>query len=92
MIVISDTTPIISLLKVGQLDLLQKLYKTVLIPQAVYRELTENSSYAKEADIIRATDYLLMGKVENVKSVSILRSITGLDAGESEEVYRYNAC
>lgn len=90
MIVISDTTPIISLLKVGQLDLLQKLYKTVLIPQAVYRELTENPLFAKEADIIRATDYLLMGKVENVKSVSILRSITGLDAGESEALIMYD--
>lgn len=30
MIVISDTTPIISLLKVQQLQLLQKLYGTVL--------------------------------------------------------------
>ena len=38
MIVISDTTPIISLLKAGQLELLHKLYKTVLVPQAVYRE------------------------------------------------------
>lgn len=32
MIVISDTTPIISLLKAGQLELLQKLYNRVLMP------------------------------------------------------------
>ena len=43
MIVVSDTTPIISLLKAGQLELLRKLYATVLIPTAVYRELTENT-------------------------------------------------
>ena len=49
MIVISDTTPIISLLKVQQLQLLQRLYGTILIPNAVYRELTENPSFAEEA-------------------------------------------
>lgn len=45
MIIISDTTPIISLLKADQLELLRKLYKTVLLPRAVYRELTENPVY-----------------------------------------------
>ncbi len=42
MIVISDTTPILSLLKAQKLDLLQKLYKNVIIPKAVYSELTAN--------------------------------------------------
>lgn len=46
MIVISDTTPIISLLKAGQLELLQKLYNKVLMPQAVYRELIEKQKAA----------------------------------------------
>ena len=65
MIVVSDT-PIISLLKTGQLELLQKLYQTVLVPQAVYRELTENPAYINEADIIKNADYLLAVTVENV--------------------------
>ena len=39
MTVISDTTPIISLIKINRLDLLQKLFNEILIPQAVYREL-----------------------------------------------------
>ncbi len=41
MIVISDTTPILSLLKAGHLELLEKLYGNVLVPNAVYHELTE---------------------------------------------------
>ena len=41
MIVVSDTTPIISLMKAGQLELLQKLFEVVCIPDAVYRELIE---------------------------------------------------
>lgn len=36
MIVVSDTTPVISLLKAERLELLQRLYQTVLIPESVY--------------------------------------------------------
>lgn len=35
MIIISDTTPIISLLKINRLDLLEKLFGEVLIPNAI---------------------------------------------------------
>ena len=45
MIVISDTTPIISLIKIDKLFLLQKLFGKVIIPQAVYDELVSNPKY-----------------------------------------------
>lgn len=90
MIVVSDTTPIISLLKAGQLELLQKLYKTILVPQAVYRELTENPVYVNEADIIKNTDFLLAVTVKNIKSVNVLRAVSGLDEGESEALIMYD--
>lgn len=48
MIVISDTTPIISLMKTGRLELLQKLFDVVYIPKAVYQELTENEAFPEE--------------------------------------------
>ena len=35
MIVVSDTTPLISLLKISRLDLLEKLFGEVLIPSAI---------------------------------------------------------
>ena len=35
MIVVSDTTPLILLLKINRLNLLEKLYGSVLIPKAV---------------------------------------------------------
>lgn len=94
MIVISDTTPIIALLKVEQLELLKKLYKKVLVPQAVYRELTENLAYIKEAEAIKTVDFLSVVAVENVKSVNVLRSVTGLDGSGSRSwgMYRLNAC
>ena len=90
MIVISDTTPIISLMKANHLKLLQKLYGNVLIPKAVYSELTENPAYSKEAETIKTLDFLKMVSVENIKSVNVLRSVTGLDAGESEALIMYD--
>lgn len=45
MIVISDTTPIISLLKAEQLGILEDLYGVVIIPEAVYGELISNTRF-----------------------------------------------
>mgnify|MGYP003565962712 CR=1 FL=1 len=39
MIVISDTSSITALISIGYIDILKKLYKEVLIPDAVYNEL-----------------------------------------------------
>lgn len=89
MIVISDTTPVTSLLKADRLELLRELYGTVLMPEAVYKELTENPVYIKEAEIIKKTHFLSVARVENTTSVNILRAITGLDAGESEALILY---
>ena len=48
MIVVSDTTPIISLMKAGKLELLHKLFGVVYIPEAVYRELTDTKHFLKK--------------------------------------------
>ncbi len=89
MIVISDTTPILSLLKAGQLGLLEKMYQTIVIPEAVYNELTGNNSYETEWKAIESCPFLSVEKVDNVESVQILRNVTGLDAGESESLVLY---
>jgi len=86
MIVISDTTPIISLMKTGQLELLQKLFGTVYIPKAVYQELTENKTFSEEVRMVQECEFLYVERVDNEKSVTILRNFTGLDAGESEAI------
>ena len=39
--IVSDTSPITSLAAIDQLELLHQLYDTVIIPQAVYEEMTE---------------------------------------------------
>lgn len=86
MIVISDTTPIISLMKAGQLELLQKLFGAVSIPKAVYQESTENETFVEEVRMVQECEFLYLEKVDNEKSVTILRNFTELDAGESEAI------
>jgi predicted nucleic acid-binding protein len=40
MIIVSNTSPIINLANVDQLDLLNQLYGDITIPQAVFHEIT----------------------------------------------------
>ena len=86
MIVVSDTTPIISLMKAGQLELLRQLFGSVYIPETVYRELTDNEAFSEEVRMVQECEFLYVQKVDNGKSVTILQNFTGLDAGESEAI------
>lgn len=89
MIVVSDTTPILSLLKAEKLELLETLYQTVVMPEAVYNELISNDNYIEERREIETCSFLSVEKVQNIESVRILRDVTGLDAGESESLILY---
>lgn len=83
MIVVSDTTPLITLLKINRLDLLQKLFGVVYIPQGVFAELTSNSDFYEEANEVRGCEFIRIQDV-NPDEVSLFRRTTGLDLGESE--------
>ncbi len=41
MIVVTDSTVLIGLAKIGKLDLLRKIFSKVYIPQEVFKELVE---------------------------------------------------
>ena len=86
MIVVSDTTPLISLLKINRLDLLKKLFGDVLIPQAVFDELTDDERFRLEADQIREKKFIVVKPVNNPESTNILKRATGFDQGESEAI------
>lgn len=49
MIVVSDTTPLITLMKADRLHILQAMFGEVLIPEAVFSEVTANQSFREEA-------------------------------------------
>jgi len=84
MIIVSDTTPLISLLKLNLLDILQKMYNEVAVPEAVYGELVANAAFQEEAQVIRDCEFLRKEAVRNRFAVRVLEAEMLLDRGESE--------
>lgn len=89
MIVISDTTPLITLLKINRLDLLERLYGTIIIPFSVYRELTDNPYFKDEADIVKNCNFIQVKSISNINKVESFQKLSGLDKGESEAIILY---
>lgn len=86
MIVVADTTPLISLLEIKYLHLLSDLFERVIIPEAVLQELVSDTRFEEEATQIRSAPYILPTVVKNQHSVEYLQRVSGLDAGESQAI------
>ena len=86
MIVVSDSTPLITLMKVKRLDILKDMFGAVLIPTAVFSEVTGNDNFREEAELIKQSDYIRVVTVEDNERVTFLQRATGLDLGESEAI------
>jgi uncharacterized protein len=84
-IVISDTSPITSLAAVGQLDLLLQLYTKILIPEAVYRELTATSTPVPGCVEVQTFDWIEVRQVTNRSLIAVLLE-QQLDEGECEAI------
>lgn len=80
--VVSNTTPIISLLKIGKLDILRKVYGKIIVPKAVYNEINagKNKSYFID---LSSLEWIEIKEIENKKS---LHFFLDLDAGEAEVI------
>lgn len=92
MIVVSDTTPLISLMKIGRLVLVEQLFGEVQIPDAVYTELITNTQFLEEARQIQNSSFIKRVVMVDSKSVDLLRRATGLDKGESEAIILSDTC
>jgi predicted nucleic acid-binding protein len=57
-IVVRDTSPINNLAAVNQLNLLHQLYGNVIIPEAVYRELTDPEFPVAGATEVQTFDWI----------------------------------
>lgn len=84
MIIVSDTSPINNLAAINQLELLRQLYGTVIIPEAVYRELTEPDFPVAGATEVQTFDWIQTRQVTNHTIVEVLRN--ELDLGETEAI------
>ena len=82
--IVSNTSPIINLACIGQLDLLPALFGTVVIPPAVFAETTVALPDAPGAAAIRAAPWIVRQPVANQPLVTALR--LELDPGEAEAI------
>lgn len=79
-IVVSDTTPLSELAKVGQLNLLRDVFTEVIIPQEVYTEVTTGTHPAVAA--VQAATWIQVRSVTVPQNVTALQEATKLGWGE----------
>lgn len=87
MIVVSDTSPLISFLKINRLDILEKLFGKIIVPEAVYAELVNNYEFSTETQIIRQNNFIEPVEISRRDNVLQIQNETGLDLGESEAIF-----
>jgi predicted nucleic acid-binding protein len=69
LIVVSDTSPVLNLARIGRLQLLALLYHEVLIPSAVYDELTAHKSDLPPAIDLAAQPWLVVATARDQRRV-----------------------
>jgi uncharacterized protein len=82
--VVSNTSPITSLAGVGQLNLLQQLYGSIIIPQAVYTEMVEAGSLVPGAIEVQTLPWIQTRQVANQELVTEL--LEELNLGEAQAI------
>lgn len=81
--VVSNAGPLIALARIERLDLLEELFGAVVIPPAVYAEVTCNPNLPG-AYVLEQASWLVVHEVSDQVAVQRLRF--WLDAGESEAI------
>jgi predicted nucleic acid-binding protein len=84
MIVISDSSPVISLSAVGRLDMLRLLYGQAIIPKAVWQEITAAGKGKSGSSEVLHSDWIEVRTVSNRALAEALE--TNLDPGEAEAI------
>jgi predicted nucleic acid-binding protein len=80
--VVVNTTPLIALSHVGRLDILKEMYGEILIPNAVYRELSAKAESVCKIAVDSSLDWILVKEIKNQMAKSMYKS--QLHEGEVE--------
>jgi predicted nucleic acid-binding protein len=83
-IVVGNTSPIINLAAVGQLQLLRQLYGQIVIPQAVHREIAIVGAGQPGASQVESSDWIDVRPVSDPTLVASLQ--LKVDEGEAEAI------
>jgi predicted nucleic acid-binding protein len=80
--VVSNTTPIISLLKIGKLEILKDLYDEIYIPQEVFNEIEAGKQKKYYLNLL-AFEWIKIEQIQDRKSIAYFLD---LDKGEAEAI------
>jgi len=80
--VVSNTTPIISLLKIGKLEILKDLYDEIYIPQEVFNEIEAGKQKKYYLNLL-AFEWIKIEQIQDIKSIAYFLD---LDKGEAEAI------
>ena len=80
-VIVSDTSPITSLIQIGRLDLVNQVFGSVVIPDAVYAELCR---VPQQEEILNNQNWIFFQKAKKKKKVVNLE--IELDPGEAEAI------
>ncbi|MCC5599540.1 DUF3368 domain-containing protein [Nostoc favosum] len=87
MIVVSDTSPITNLAAIDQLDLLQELYGSIVIPLAVYKEMVVAGKVVPGAVEVQTLSWIQTQTVADAQKVTdIQTNQDNIDLGEAEAI------
>ncbi len=81
MVVVSNTTPIISLASIGRLEVFKDFFKSIYIPRAVYDEIKSKKAFGfDEID----DDFFIVKDIEDSFTQNLL--LNDLDLGEAQTI------
>ena len=84
MIVVSNSSPLVSLSTIGHIELLRDLYGTIIIPRAVHHEVTVQGLGRPGAAEVQTCDWIAR---RDVGDPGVVIALLGkLDAGEAESI------
>jgi hypothetical protein len=79
--VVSNTSPLLNLAAIGQLNLLKELYGQVILPPAVYHEIVVAGAGQPGSSEVQRSDWLEVRPVSNQPLVTALQ--VDVDVGEA---------
>lgn len=82
--VVSNSSPIIHLAKIGKLSLLREYFNTIMVPESVFKECVAEGKDRKEVEAVKKAEWIRVAEVQDKKLVKLLQS--SLDDGESEAI------
>jgi len=82
MLLVADTSPLITLFLLDKFDLLAVLFPNFVLPQAVWAELNKHNE-------IRSHKEELLKCSERVRQIKNFYSLSGIDKGETEAIILY---